>query len=50
MEEKVYRTMGSVGAANITLGIIMAVAGVACGVIAIISGARLFRRQKDLTF
>lgn len=50
MNEKAYRTMGIAGAAGITVGIVMIVAGVVSGVIAIISGARLMKDRKGLTF
>ena len=50
MNEKAYKTMGSSGAASITIGIIMIAAGVVAGVIAIINGARLLKNRKGLTF
>ncbi len=50
MNEKAYRTMGIAGAAGITVGIVMITAGVVSGVIAIISGARLRKDRKGLTF
>lgn len=31
MEEKVYRSMGVIGACNLAVGIILIVVGVACG-------------------
>lgn len=48
--EKVYKTMGNVGAGNIVLGIIMIVAGVAAGVLTIIGGARLIGNKKQIMF
>ena len=50
MNEKVYKTMTFAGAANIAIGIVTLVVGVAVGVIAIISGARLLKDKKGLTF
>lgn len=50
MEEKVYRNMGMIGAGNIAIGIILITVGVVCGVLSIISGARLFKNKKRLTF
>lgn len=50
MTEKVYKTMGNTGAANLAIGIIMIIVGVASGVILLISGANLFRAKKGLTF
>lgn len=50
MNEKAYRTMGGAGAAAIAAGIIMLVVGVSAGVVAIVSGARLIKDKKGLTF
>lgn len=50
MNEKAYKSMSFAGAASITIGIIMAVVGVATGIVAIISGARLLKDKKGLTF
>lgn len=38
------------GAANITIGIVLIVTGVAAGILSIISGARLLKNKKDLMF
>lgn len=48
--EKVYKTMRNTGALNIAIGSVMIVAGLATGVMAIISGAILLRRKSDVTF
>ncbi len=48
--EKVYKTMKSVGAGNIAIGIIMIVAGLSAGIVAIIGGARLIKEKSDITF
>lgn len=50
MNEKAYKAMNFAGAANITIGIVMVVVGVAAGIISIISGARLLKEKKGLTF
>lgn len=50
MNEKAYKSMGFAGVVNITIGIIVAVVGVTTGIIAIISGARLLKDKKGLTF
>lgn len=50
MNEKAYKTMSSAGAASIAAGIVMAVVGIAAGVIAIVCGARLLKDKKGLTF
>ena len=48
--EKLYKTMGNVGASNIALGIIVAVTGLTAGILTIISGARLLSGRKNITF
>lgn len=50
MEEKVYRSMKSVGVGNLVLGILIIVFGVAAGIAAIVNGARMLTRRKDLMF
>lgn len=50
MNEKAYKTMSITGAGNIVIGIIAAVVGIAVGVIAIVSGARLLKDKNGLTF
>lgn len=50
MVEKAYRSMKTVGAGNLALGIIMAVVGVTAGILTIIGGARLLRNKQELTF
>lgn len=48
--ERVYKTMRNTGASNIAIGIIMIVAGLAAGTVAIVSGAILLRKKTDITF
>ncbi len=50
MEEKIYKTMSGGGALNITLGIVAIVAGVAGGVLLIISGAKLLAGKSKIMF
>lgn len=50
MEEKTYTLLKGVGAANIVLGIIAAVAGIAVGVLTIVNGARLIKGKKYISF
>lgn len=50
MNEKAYKTMGLAGGAGIAVGIVVAVIGVAAGIISIISGARLLKERKGLLF
>ncbi len=48
--EKVYNTMRNTGAANIAIGIVIAIAGLTVGVIAIVDGALLLKRKSDIVF
>lgn len=48
--ERVYKTMGSVGAGNIALGIVMIVAGVTAGILTIVGGARLIGNRRNIMF
>ncbi|MDD7402999.1 MAG: hypothetical protein SO170_10760 [Butyribacter sp.] len=48
--EKVYKTMKSVGAFNIVMGILMIISGIAFGVVIIAKGAKLLKRKSELTF
>lgn len=50
MTERAFKAMGNAGAADLAIGIIMIIVGVASGVILLISGANLFRAKKGLTF
>lgn len=50
MEERAYKTMTNSGALNITIGIIAVAAGIAGGVLLIISGAKLLSGKAGLTF
>lgn len=49
MNEKIYKTVVWAGAVNLSLGIIVTAAGAACGILMIISGARLLRRKNEIT-
>ena len=50
MNEETYKTMRSVGAGNLVIGILAVVAGVAIGVLAIVNGGRLLRKKSDIMF
>ncbi len=50
MSEKVYKTMGKVGAWNIAFGVIMIVVGLTVGVMQIIHGGKLLSDKKDIMF
>ena len=48
--EKVYKTLRNTGVLNIVIGSVILAAGVAVGVMAIISGAVLLKRKSEITF
>lgn len=48
--ENIYKSMKRVGAGNIVLGVIVMVVGVAVGIVAIITGAKLLKDKSDITF
>lgn len=50
MEEKVYKAMGSAGAANLAIGICILAGGIASGIILIVSGARLLKNKSKIMF
>lgn len=50
MDEKVYKTMGSTGAANLAVGICILAGGIAAGVLLIVNGARLLKNRAKIMF
>lgn len=48
--ERIYKTMRNTGVLNITLGIVILVAGVAVGTLSIVSGGILLKRKGLITF
>jgi len=48
--EKIYKTMRTSGIISIVIGSVIITAGVATGVLAIVSGAFLLKRKADITF
>lgn len=50
MGEKVYKTMGSTGAWNIVVGVVVMVVGIAAGVMLIVGGARLLADKSKVLF
>ncbi|WP_313133371.1 hypothetical protein [Anaerocolumna sp.] len=50
MSEKIYTTMKSVGIGNLVMGILLIVAGIASGVMMIISGGKLLKKKSDILF
>ena len=50
MSEKLYKRVKGSGAAAITSGIITVVAGVVCGILMIVTGAKLLAAKSDTLF
>lgn len=50
MEEKIYKTMGSTGAANLVIGICVLAGGIAAGILLIVNGARLLKSKSKIIF
>ncbi|MDE6687964.1 MAG: hypothetical protein K2K17_11680 [Lachnospiraceae bacterium] len=50
MEEKTYKAMSLGGTAGIVTGVISIIVGVACGVVMIVSGARLLAERRNILF
>ena len=50
MEEKIYKTMGSTGAANPAIGICTLVGGIVSGILLIVNGARLLKHKGKIMF
>ena len=48
--EKLYKTLGLTGAANIAVGIVIIVVGIAAGILSIVTGAKLKKRKKGMMF
>ncbi len=48
--EKVYRSMKSVGVANLVMGILVIVIGAVIGSFIIANGVKLLKRKSDLLF
>ncbi len=50
MNEKLFKRVKGSGAAAITTGIITVVAGVVCGILMIVTGAKLLAAKSDTLF
>ncbi|MGB8455258.1 MAG: hypothetical protein WCD89_23370 [Anaerocolumna sp.] len=50
MSEKIYMTMKSVGVGNLVMGILFIIAGLAGGILMIISGGRLLKKKSEILF
>lgn len=48
--EKTYKTMANVGAADLAVGIIVLITGIVTGILMIINGARLLKGKSELMF
>lgn len=48
--ERVYKTMRNTGTGCIAVGIIIAVTGLAVGIISIVNGALLLKRKSEIEF
>ncbi len=48
MDEKIYKTLGSTGAANLAIGICILVTGITSGILLIVNGARLLKSKKGI--
>lgn len=50
MNEKIYKAMNFAGIASIAVGVVVTIVGITAGIITIVSGARLLKWKKGLTF
>ena len=50
MNEKLYKRVKGSGAAAVTTGIVTVVAGVVCGILMIVSGARLLAAKPETLY
>ncbi len=48
MDEKLYKTIGFSGAANLAIGICILVIGIASGILLILNGAKLIKSRKNI--
>lgn len=48
MEEKLYKTISSTGAASLAIGICILATGVASGILLIVNGGRLLKSRKKI--
>lgn len=48
--ERIYKTMRNTGACSIAAGIVILVAGIAVGVVSIVSGSILLKRKSEIMF
>ena len=50
MDEKVFKSMGRIGGANIAMGIVCIVVGLTIGILSITCGGQLLNDKKHLLF
>ena len=50
MGEKIYKTMKSVGAFNIVMGILLIVTGICTGILVMTNGSRLLKDKSEIIF
>lgn len=50
MEQKIYKTMKAAGAANIAIGVLTIVVGLASGILLIVAGGRLIVEKSRILF
>lgn len=50
MNEKLYKAMGNIGAANLALGICILTGGLVSGILLIVNGGRLLKHKGSITF
>ncbi len=48
MDEKIYKTIGSTGSANLVMGICILITGITTGILLIVNGARLLKSKKGI--
>ncbi len=48
MNEKIFKTLGQIGASGIAIGIIITVIGITVGVISIVSGAKALKVKSKI--
>lgn len=50
MDEKIYKSMGRIGGANIAMGVVCIAVGLTVGIISIVCGGRLLNDKNHLLF
>jgi len=48
--ERVYKRVKGVGAANITIGVLLIIIGITFGVLSIVGGGKLLKCRNDILF